>query len=74
MQLWPNPCHNVLKGIIPADAVAVRFIHQTGRVVIVEKVYYPNQQWDVSGLERGIYGVQVLLEDGCVVCERFMKQ
>jgi hypothetical protein len=59
IQLWPNPCHNILKGVLPVDAASVRLFDQTGRVVLEEKVYYPNQQWDVSGLERGVYVLEV---------------
>lgn len=73
-QLWPNPCHNVLKGIIPTDAVAVRFIDQTGRVVIEEKVFYPNQQWDVSALERGVYVVEVELADKRRTSAKLIRQ
>ncbi len=73
-QLWPNPCHNVLKGIIPTDAVAVRFIDQTGRVVIEEKVFYPNQQWDVSGLECGVYVVEVELADKRRTSAKLIRQ
>jgi hypothetical protein len=63
----------VLKGIIPVDAVAVRFIDQTGRVVMEEKVFYPNQQWDVSGLARGVYVLEVVREDGGTHSKRVVK-
>lgn len=74
IQLWPNPCHNVLKGIIPTDAVAVRFIDQTGRVVMEEKVYYPNQQWDVSWLECGVYVLEVELADKRRTSAKLIRQ
>jgi hypothetical protein len=74
IQLWPNPCHNILKAVLPVDAASVRLYDQTGRVVLAEKVYYPNQQWDVSGLERGVYVLEVVREDGGTLTKKIVKR
>jgi Secretion system C-terminal sorting domain len=74
IQLWPNPCHNILKAVLPNDAVGMRLYDQTGRVVFQENVYYPNQQWNVSALERGVYVMEVVMEDGSVEMVKMVKQ
>jgi hypothetical protein len=59
---------------LPVDAAAVQLYDQNGRLVLEEKVYYPNQQWDVSGLERGGYMVEVVSDSGGVKTVRLVKQ
>jgi hypothetical protein len=59
---------------LPVDAAAVQLYDQNGRLVLEEKVYYPNQQWDVSGLERGVYMVEVVSDSGGVKTVRLVKQ
>jgi hypothetical protein len=74
IQLWPNPCHNILKAVLPVDAVSMRLYDQTGRVVLEEKVYYPNQEWNASALERGVYVLEVVREDGGTLTKKIVKQ
>jgi hypothetical protein len=51
----------------------VRLYDQTGREVLEEKVYYPNQEWNVSALERGVYVLEVVREEGGVDSKRVVK-
>jgi hypothetical protein len=74
IQLWPNPCHNILKAMLPVDAASVRLYDQTGRVVLEEKVYYPNQEWNVSALECGVYVLEVVREEGGTLTNRIVKR
>jgi hypothetical protein len=55
------------------DAASVRLYDQTGRVVLEEKVYYPNQEWNVSALECGVYVLEVVREEGGVDSKRVVK-
>jgi hypothetical protein len=73
IQLWPNPCHNILKAVLPVDAVSMRLYDQTGRVVLEEKVYYPNQEWNVSALERGVYVLEVVRENSLTASIKIVK-
>ena len=74
IQLWPNPCHNILKAVLPVDAASVRLYDQTGRVVLEEKVYYPNQEWNVSWLECGVYVLEVELADKRRTSAKLIRQ
>ncbi len=74
LQLWPNPFHNLLKAVLPQDAQRVFVTDMTGRIVFEEKVYFPNQQWDLSKLERGAYLFNVACEAGRVIGQRIVKQ
>jgi hypothetical protein len=56
------------------DAASVRLYDQTGREVLEEKVYYPNQEWNVSALERGVYVLEVVREDGGTLTKKIVKQ
>ena len=73
IQLWPNPCHNILKAVLPMDAASVRLYDQTGRVVLEEKVYYPNQEWNVSGLECGVYVLEMVRENSLTSSIKIVK-
>ena len=72
--LSPNPCHNMLQAILPENAISMSLHDATGRTVMQEKIYYPNQQWNVSALERGVYVMRVVCEDGMVLTTRLLKQ
>ncbi len=74
VQLWPNPFHNLLKAVLPQDANRVFISDMTGRIVFEEKVFYPNQQFDLSRIEKGAYLLNVVCEDGRIIGQRIVKQ
>ena len=74
LQLWPNPFYNLLKAVLPQNASRVFITDMTGRIVQEEKVYYPNQQFDVSQLATGVYLFNVECDDGRVMGQRVVKQ
>ncbi len=74
LQLWPNPFYNLLKAVLPQNASRVFITDMTGRIVHEEKVYYPNQQFDVSQLATGVYLFNVECDDGRVLGERVVKR
>jgi hypothetical protein len=55
------------------DAASVRLYDQTGRVVLEEKVYYPNQEWNVSGLECGVYVLEMVRENSLTSSIKIVK-
>ena len=74
LQLWPNPFYNLLKAVLPQNASRVFITDMTGRIVHEEKVYYPNQQFDVSQLATGVYLFNVECDDGRVLGEGVVKR
>jgi hypothetical protein len=60
--------------VLPVDAASVRLYDQTGRVVLEEKVYYPNQEWNVSWLECGVYVLEVELADKRRTSAKLIRQ
>ncbi len=74
VQLWPNPFHNLLKAVLPQDAKRVFITDMTGRIVFEEKLFYPNQHFDLSRIERGAYLLNVVCEDGRIIGQRIVKQ
>lgn len=71
--LWPNPCNNILNARLPNSVREVRLIDQTGRIVMQEKVYFPNQQWNVSKLPAGVYLLEAIDENGLAITKRVIK-
>ena len=74
IQLWPNPFYNQLKAVLPQNASRIFITDMTGRTVMDEKVYFPNQQFDVSQLSKGVYLFNVACDDGRVMGQRVVKQ
>ena len=74
LHLWPNPVYNLLKAVLPVDAHRIFITDMTGRIVQEEKVYYPNQQFDVSQLATGVYLFNVECDDGRVMGEGVVKR
>lgn len=73
ISLWPNPCNNLLKARLPNSVREVRLLDQTGRMVMQEKVYFPNQQWNVSKLPAGVYLLEAIDENGLAITKRVIK-
>jgi hypothetical protein len=71
---WPNPFHSHLKAQLPANTQRVDWLDATGRLVRSEKIYYPNQEWNLSALPIGVYHMQVVLEDGRVLSMKVVKE
>lgn len=74
MQLWPNPFTSTLKAVLPQNAIRFFICDATGRIVLEEKVFYPNQTWNLSWLSDGVYVMSVQLENGITMSERIVKQ
>jgi hypothetical protein len=70
---WPNPFHSHLKAQLPENAKRVDWLDATGRLVHSENVYYPYQECNLSHLPIGVYHMQVVLEDGGVLCKKVVK-
>ena len=73
LQLWPNPFDNQLKAVLPQNTSRIFITDMTGRTVMDEKVYFPNQQFDVSQLSKGVYLFNVVCDDGRVMGQRVVK-
>jgi hypothetical protein len=71
--LWPNPCNNILKARLPNSVKEIRIIDQTGRIVMQENVYFPNQEWNVGAIGRGIYLLETIHDNGMVTSKRIVK-
>jgi hypothetical protein len=71
---WPNPFRSQLKAQLPANTKRVEWLDATGRLVHSEKIYYPNQEWNLSALSIGVYHMQVVLEDGRVLSKKVVKE
>ncbi len=74
LQLWPNPFYNQLKAVLPQNASRIFITDMTGRTVLDEKVYFPNQQFDVSQLSKGVYLFNVVCDDGKTLADKIVKQ
>ncbi len=74
IQCWPNPFLSQLKALLPQNAERVFITDATGRIVLEEKVFYPNQTWNLSSLSEGVYVMIVELESGQVISERIVKR
>jgi Secretion system C-terminal sorting domain len=74
IQVWPNPFHAQLKAVLPPNANRVFISDATGRIVFEEKVFYPNQTWNLSALSDGVYVLSVAMESGQVISERIVKR
>jgi hypothetical protein len=71
--LWPNPCNNILKARLPNTVREVRIIDQTGRIVMQENVYFPNQEWKVGQLTAGVYYLQAIHMNGSSSTKMLLK-
>jgi len=74
IQLWPDPFHHLLKAVLPQNAQLVFITDMTGRSVFEEKIYYPNQQWNLSFLPDGVYVLNTICEDGRMMAKRVVKR
>jgi hypothetical protein len=74
LSVWPNPFYSQLKAVLPPTATRVFISDATGRNVFEEKVFYPNQVWNLSSLSDGVYVMNVELESGMMVSERIVKR
>jgi hypothetical protein len=71
--LWPNPCNNILKARLPNSVKEIRIVDQTGRIVMQENVYFPNQEWNVGQLTAGVYYLQAIHMNGSSSTKMLLK-
>ncbi len=74
--IYPNPAHNRINlNGIPAEARSIRIINIVGQEVMNARIYN-NEQTDigVSGLEKGIYFLQLHGANGILESKRFLKR
>ncbi len=73
MNVYPNPCSDVLNISATEEIQYVRFISVSG-VKTVAEVGQTSAQIDVNRFANGLYSVQVVFADGTVKTTKFIKK
>jgi len=71
--LYPNPVQNVLQVNFSGKTGTLEAYEITGKSVLQKEIARNNNSIDVSGLDKGIYLVKVLLDKQCFT-GKFVKQ
>ncbi len=74
LRVWPNPFYSQLKAELPENATRMYITDMTGRMLYEEKLFYPNQQWNLSFLEDGMYLLNIESAEGKVMGQRVVKR
>ncbi len=76
LTLYPNPAEDLISINYNFNVPPSRLLifDSSGRIVLEEKVFYPNQTWNLSWLSDGVYVMSVELKSGQVISERIVKR
>ncbi len=76
LEVFPNPLEDniTVKSNANIPISNIKVFDAVGRKVFEEKVFYPNQTWNLSTLSDGVYVMSVELESGQFISERIVKQ
>jgi hypothetical protein len=72
--LYPNPANDMVYIQADRDLSALRLIDYTGKTVMQENVNTQNTYLDISGLEEGIYLVEMTMAEGQRSTVKLSKQ
>lgn len=74
VSLYPNPVVNSFNITGLTNTVAYRIINAAGQVVLQQRTSASSMSIDVSGLQGGLYTVEILSTDNTAVQRSFIKQ